>query len=339
MPAPVQLGPVAVSPPLFLAPMAGVTDRDFRLIVRRIGGVGLVAMEFLNSRLLAEDHRDTWAKTHFEQEERPLAIQVYGSDAGTIAEAARIVEELGADVVDVNMGCPANKVLKGCAGAALMGDPKLARDIVSQVCRAVSIPVTVKFRLGLDDRRKNHLELGRICQGEGAAAVTMHGRTAKQLYRGEADWSEIARLKEALSIPVIGNGDVTTADDAVRMLAETGCDGVMVGRGATRNPWIFRQIAARLGVEEGGGEVTEPTLDDRRRLILDHFRTVVEREEPVAALHKLRSFTNRYSRGIPDGQKLRRQINDLATTDAFFTAWERHFAAIAEAAERFEEAA
>jgi len=334
MPPPLHLGPVAVTPPLFLAPMAGVTDRDFRLIVRRIGGVGLVAMEFLNSRLLAEEHRETWAKTHFAEEERPLAIQVYGSDAAIIAEAARIVEQLGADVVDVNMGCPANKVLKGCAGAALMGDPALARDVVSQVCRAVSIPVTVKFRLGLDERRRNHLELGRICEGEGAAAVTMHGRTAKQLFRGAADWSEIARLKEALSIPVIGNGDVTTADDAVRMFAETGCDGVMIGRGATRNPWIFRQVAARLS----GGELPEPTLADRRRLIFDHFRTVVEREEPTHALHKLRAFTNRYSRGIPRGVELRRRINDLATPEAFFAAWVRHFDALT-ADERYEEAA
>ena len=299
-----RLGPVPVDPPLVLAPMAGVTDRDFRLIVRRIGGVGLVSMEFVSSKLLVADHRRTWEMVHFVDEERPLAMQVYGSDAATIAAAARIVEQLGADLCDINMGCPANKVLKGCAGAALMGDLALARDIVSRTCRAVSIPVTVKFRLGLDDARRNHLELGRICQGEGAAAVTVHGRTARQLFRGDADWGEIARLKDALDIPVIGNGDVTTPDDAVRMLAETGCDAVMIGRGATRNPWIFRQIAARLS----GGRVAEPTLEDRRRLILDHFRTVVEREDEVRALHKLRSFTNRYSHGVPEGRRLRRRI-------------------------------
>jgi len=301
--------------------MAGVTDRDFRLIVRRIGGVGLVAMEFLHSRLLVEEHRDTWAMTHFEEEERPLAIQVYGGDAATIAAAAEIVQELGADVVDVNMGCPANKVLKGCAGAALMGDLEVARDVVRRVCRAVSIPVTVKFRLGLDDGRRNYLELGRICQGEGAAAVAMHGRTARQMFRGAAEWSGIARLKEALSIPVIGNGDVRSADDALAMFRRTGCDGVMIGRGATLNPWIFRQIAARLS----GGRVAEPTLEDRRRLIFDHFRTVIEREPERRALHKLRSFTNRYSHGVPRGRELRRQITDLATPADFLAAWERHF--------------
>lgn len=324
-PGPLALGPVTADPPLFLAPMAGVTDRDFRLIVRRIGGVGVVSMEFLHSRLLVEEHARTWSMTHFVEEERPIAIQVYGSDAATIADAARIVEDLGADLVDVNMGCPANKVLKGCAGAALMGDLDVARDVVASVCRAVSIPVTVKFRLGLDDARRNHLELGRICEGEGAAAVTLHGRTAAQRYRGEADWEEIGRLVDALSIPVIGNGDVASADDALEMFRTTGCAGVMVARAATRNPWIFRQIAARMS----GGRVPEPTLDDRRRLILEHFRTVIRREEEKRALHKLRSFTNRYSRGLPEGRRLRRRISELGEPAAFVDAMERHFEEIA----------
>ncbi|HUO86591.1 MAG TPA: tRNA dihydrouridine synthase DusB [Thermoanaerobaculia bacterium] len=321
-----RLGPLSVDPPLFLAPMAGVTDRDFRLIVRRIGGVGVVAMEFVSSRMLLEGDRRLEPVMHFCEEERPLAIQVYGGDAATMAEAARIVEAVGADIVDVNMGCPANKVLRGCAGAALMGDLALARDVVCQVVGAVSIPVTVKFRLGLDERRLRHLELGRICQGEGAAAVALHGRTARQMFSGRADWSEIARLKEALSIPVIGNGDVATADDALAMLAETGCDGVMIGRGATRNPWIFRQIAAR----RSGGRIPEPTLDDRRRLILDHFSTVIERGPEVHALHKLRAFTNQYSRGLPEGQRLRRRITELREPADFVAAVERHFAELAE---------
>ncbi|HEX6203034.1 MAG TPA: tRNA dihydrouridine synthase DusB [Thermoanaerobaculia bacterium] len=325
-----RLGPLAVDPPLFLAPMAGVTDRDFRLIVRRIGGVGVVAMEFVSATMLLQGDRRLEPVMRFCDEERPLAIQVYGGDAASMAEAARIVEAIGADLVDVNMGCPANKVLRGCAGAALMGDLALARDVVRRVVRAVSIPVTVKFRLGLDERRRNHLELGRICEGEGAAAVALHGRTARQMFTGRADWSEIARLKAALAIPVIGNGDVTTAADALAMLAETGCDGVMIGRGATRNPWIFRQIAAR----RSGGRVPEPTLDDRRRLILDHFTTVIERDPPTHALHKLRAFTNHYSRGLPEGQRLRRQIATLRGPDDFLAAVERHFTEIGEVEER-----
>ncbi len=323
-----RLGPVVVDPPLFLAPMAGVTDRDFRLIVRRIGGVGVVAMEFLSSKMLLAGDPRLRDVMIYSEEERPLAVQVYGSEPGTMAEAARLVEAIGVDLVDVNMGCPANKVLKGCAGAALMGDLDLARRIVAAVRRAVSIPVTVKFRLGLDERRRNHLELGRICEGEGAAAVALHARTARQMFRGRAAWDEVARLKEAVGIPVIGNGDVTAAEEVVAMLRTTGCDGVMIGRGATRNPWIFRQAAARLS----GGRVAAPTLADRRRLIREHFDTVIAREPETTALHKLRSFTNRYSRGLPEGQLLRRQINDLATPDAFVAAMEAHFDRFAAAA-------
>ena len=316
--------------------MAGVTDRDFRLIVRRIGGVGVVAMEFLSSKGLVGGDRRVAGLMHFSDEERPLAIQIYGSDAATMAEAATIVEELGADLCDINMGCPANKVLKGCAGAALMGDLDLARDVVRAVRRAVRIPLTVKFRLGLDDRRRNFRELGRICEGEGADAVAMHARTARQMFSGSADWSELARLKAAVSIPVLGNGDVTTADDAVRLLATTGCDGVMIGRGATRNPWIFAQAAARLAARRGGRgrPFVEPTLDDRRQLILDHFQAVVEREPPATALHKLRTFTGWYSHGLPAGQRLRRRIHALPDPAAFFAAVEEYFAevALAEAA-------
>jgi tRNA-dihydrouridine synthase B len=316
-----KIGDVRVDPPLVLAPMAGITDRDFRLLLRRIGGVGLVTMEFVSSRAIVEGHRDAERILVFCEEERPLSIQIYGSDAATMAEAARQVEELGPDVCDINMGCPANKVLKNCAGVRLMGNLKLAREIVREVRRALSIPLTVKFRLGLDDSRKSYLELGRICEGEGVDAVAMHGRTAKQMFRGEARWEEIARLKEAVSIPVLGNGDVTEPEDAVEMLRTTGCDGVLIGRGATRNPWLFRQIAARLS----GGRVEEPTLEDRRRLIQHHFRTVVGREEPVHALHKLRVFTRWYSQGLPRGLHLRRRINDLPDPETFLGAVEEFF--------------
>lgn len=316
-----HLGPVAVDPPLFLAPMAGVTDRDFRLIVRRIGGVGVVAMEFISSKAIVHGNKKTRELMFFSDEERPLAIQIYGSDAATMAEAARVVEELGADVCDINMGCPANKVLKGCAGAALMGDLDLARRIVRDVRRAISIPLTVKFRLGLDDGRRNYLELGRVCEAEGAAAVAMHARTARQMFDGEADWTHLARLKATLGIPVIGNGDVREPEDALRMLAETGCDGVMIGRGATRNPWLFRQIAARLS----GGRITEPTLADRRELILSHFRMVAAREPSTYALHKLRKFTGWYTHGLPHGRQLRQAINQLPDVPSFLAAVEQFF--------------
>jgi tRNA-dihydrouridine synthase B len=315
----VRIGPLSIDPPLWLAPMAGVTDRDFRRIVRRIGGVGVVSMEFISSKAIVNGNAKTRELMHFVPEERPLAIQIYGSDAAAMREAALVVEEIGADICDINMGCPANKVLKGCAGAALMGDLGLAEEIVRTVHRAISIPLTVKFRLGLDDRRRNYLELGRICEAEGAAAVALHARTARQMFSGEADWSHLARLKEALSIPVIGNGDVREPEDALRLLAATGCDGVMVGRGATTNPWIFRQIAARME----GSRLAEPTLEDRRRLILDHFRMVAEREPSKFALHKLRKFTGWYTHGLPNGRKLRQEINQLPDVESFLAAVER----------------
>jgi nifR3 family TIM-barrel protein len=301
--------------------MAGVTDRDFRLIVRRIGGVGLVSMEFVSSRAILSGNTKTRELMYFSDEERPLAIQIYGSDVVAMAHAAEVVEEMGADVCDINMGCPANKVLKGCAGAALMAEPALAERIIVAVKKRLSIPLTVKFRLGLDDKRRNYLELGRICEDNGVAAVAMHGRTAKQMFRGEADWSAIARLKDALSIPVIGNGDVRQPEDALEMMRSTGCDGVMIARAATKNPWIFRQIAARMA----GDKDAEPTLEDRRRLILGHFRLVAEREPSKFPLHKLRKFTGWYTHGLPRGRRLRQKINHLPDVEAFLEAVEVFF--------------
>ena len=301
--------------------MAGVTDRDFRRIIRRIGGAGLVTMEFVSSRAILSGNPKTRELMHFSDEERPLAIQIYGSDVETMAQAAEVVEGLGADVCDINMGCPANKVLKGCAGAALMADPGLAERMIAAVKRRLTIPLTVKFRVGLDDRRRNFLELGRICEANGVAAVAMHGRTAKQMFRGEADWSAIARLKEALSIPVIGNGDVLEPEDAIEMMRRTGCDGVMIARAATKNPWIFRQIAARMA----GDAEAEPTLEDRRQLILGHFRLLAEHQASNFALHKLRKFTGWYTHGLPHGRRLRQKINQLPDVESFLEAVEMFF--------------
>ena len=313
--------PLTIAPALVLAPMAGVTDRDFRLIVRRIGGVGLVTMEFISSKAIVKGHHKVFELMHFCEEERPLSIQIYGSDPATMAEAARVVEEMGADVCDINMGCPANKVLKGCAGAALMGDLELAESIVAAVRKAITIPLTVKFRLGLDGCRQNYLELGRVCEANGAAAVALHARTARQMFSGQADWSHLAELKAAIQIPVIGNGDVNTPEDALRMLAATGCDGVMIGRAATKNPWLFRQIEARLS----GGAVPEPSLADRRDLILEHFRMVAERENSTFALHKLRKFTGWYTHGLPHGKRLRLAINQLPDVASFLARVEEFF--------------
>ncbi len=322
-------GPLRIDPPLILAPMAGVTDRQFRAILRGLGGVGLVSMEFISSEALARGSARTRSLMRFVAEERPISIQIYGASPERMAEAARTAEGVGADACDVNMGCPANKVLKGCAGCALMGDLDLARRILAQVRRAIRIPLTVKFRAGLREDRLNYVELGRICEEEGADGVALHPRTAKQMFGGRADWSRIARLKSELSIPVVGNGDVGRAEDAVRMFRETGCDGVMIGRASMRNPWIYGQTADLLA----GRMPYEPTLEDRRDLILRHFRLVLDEEgHGKLAVHKLRTFTGWYTHGLPSGRRLRGLINSLETPEQFLGAVDRYFEEVRAAA-------
>jgi nifR3 family TIM-barrel protein len=317
-----QYGSVRIDPPLVLAPMAGVTDRQFRLVLRRVGGVGLVTMEFISSEALTRGNERTLRMMHYCEEERPLSIQIYGSDPERMAEAARIVEAIGADVCDINMGCPANKVLKGCAGCSLMGDLDLARRIVHAVRNAITIPLTVKFRAGLREERLNYVELGHICESEGVDAVALHPRSAKQMFRGKADWERIARLADALSIPVVGNGDIAAPEDALRMFSETGCDGVMIGRASMKNPWIYRQTAELMA----GREPVRPSAADRRDLILAHFRMLMDQEDDLKlALHKLRTFTGWYTNGLAGGKHLRLKINSLHTTQAFLDAVERFF--------------
>jgi len=323
-----RIGSVPIDPPLILAPMAGITDQYFRRILKRIGGVGLVSMEFISSEALTRGSERTRSMMQYHPEERPLAIQIYGSDAARMSEAAAFVEALGADIVDINMGCPANKILKGCSGAALMRDLGIAERTIRPCRDRVKIPLTVKFRLGLDDRQNNFLDLGRVCESNGVDAVALHARTARQMFGGRADWPRIRELKEALSIPVSGNGDVLTSADARAMWSETGCDGVMVGRGAMQNPWIFRQTAARLRGEE------EPTitLEDRREMILGHFRILREREEERFALHKIRTFTGWYTHGLPNGKNLRQKISTLVTVDSFIQEVESFFETFRETA-------
>jgi tRNA-dihydrouridine synthase B len=319
-----KYGPVPVDPPLVLAPMAGITDRHYRAVIRQVGGVGLVSMEFISSEGITRGNERTLNMMAFAREERPLAIQIYGSRAEAMAEAATLVEEIGADVCDINMGCPANKILKGCAGAALMGDLAHAESIIAAARRRLTIPLTVKFRAGLSEDRLNYLELGRVCEANGVQAIALHPRTAKQFYSGRADWDRIARLKEAVSIPVVGNGDVTSPEDAVRMMRQTGCDAVMIGRGSMMNPWIFRQTAALLA----GRPAEQPSLMERRDLILSHFRRLRDEEDEKAALHKMRTFTGWYTHGLRHGKALRQKIQQLQRIEDFFGEFERFFEAL-----------
>ncbi len=324
---PFRIGSLVVDPPLVLAPMAGITDRHFRLMLRRAGGVGLVTMEFISSEAITRGIRPILAKMVFDPEERPISIQVYGRDPERMADAAAMVEDLGADACDINMGCPAQKVLKGFSGAALMGDLPRAARIVEACRKRISIPLTVKMRLGLGkgDRPETFRELARICRDLGVDAVALHARTARQGYTGEADWTRIRELVEMLDIPVIGNGDVRTAEDALRMFRETGCAGVMIGRGALVNPFVFREAAALLD----GREPVPPTLAERHAFYREHFERIIAAEEPKVALHKLRTFVGKYTHGLPGGRALRRRINDLRDPAEFLAALDEHFAGLA----------
>ena len=316
--------PCAVDPPLVLAPMAGITDMTYRLLLRRIGGVGLVTMEFVSSEGLTRGNKRTERLLRWDPAERPLSVQIYGADAARMAVAAARVEEMQVDVCDINMGCPANKILRGCAGAGLMRDLGKARAIVAACVKALpTTPLTVKFRLGINDETENYLELARICEGEGVAAVALHARTAKQMYTGRADWSKIARLKEAVSIPVVGNGDVNAAEDVMAMFRQTGCDAVMCGRATMKNPWIFKQAADLLA----GRPWREATLAERREVILEHFRLIQkdQSDAPKAMMSKLRTFTSWYTHGLPNGSELRRRIASLDGPQAFLDAVEEFF--------------
>lgn len=323
---PLKIGGLSIAPPLALAPMAGICDRRFRLLIRRIGGVGLVSMEFISSEAVTRGVEKIVRKLAFDPEERPLAIQIYGRDPERMADCAAIVDELRPDICDINMGCPANKVLKGCAGASLMGDLPRAARIIEACARRLSMPLTVKFRLGLGKGPQpvNYLELGRIAQDLGAAAVTLHARTARQMFSGDAAWDAIRRLKEHLSIPVIGNGDVRAPEDVSAMFRATGCDAVMIGRAALHDPWIFRRAAAALA----GRESAPATLTERREIVLTHLRWILRDEEPREALHQMRVFTGWYSRGIPGGRALRGLIGALDAPAAFLEAVDEHFSRI-----------
>ena len=299
--------------------MAGITDSPFRRVVRHAGGCGLVTVELVSSEALVRGVDRELGKLGFAPEERPIAIQVCGARPEAMAAAAEAVEASGADACDVNMGCPAHAVVKTGAGAALMGNLTLARRILAAMRLRLTVPLTVKFRSGLDDFRLNDLELGRVCEGEGVDAVTLHPRTAKQQYSGTADWSRIARLKEAIAIPVIGNGDIRTGSDAVRMMRSTCCDGVMIGRAAVMDPWIFTEVAATLAGTPAAGV----PLASRIELIRRHLAILATEYEGRPLLHKLRLMTRWCSRGLPGGRRLRQRLSEVADADLLRSEVER----------------
>lgn len=298
---------VKIDNPYILAPMAGVTDLPFRLLCKE-QGAGLLCMEMISAKALQYKNKNTKALLAIHPKEYPVSLQLFGSDPKIISEQAKRIEELPFQILDINMGCPVPKVVKNGEGSALMKNPKLVYEIVYQTARAIQKPVTVKIRKGFDDTCINAVEIAKIIEEAGGAAVAVHGRTREQYYSGKADWEIIRQVKEAVSIPVIGNGDVTSGEKALEMRERTGCDGVMIGRGAQGNPWIFHEL---LEYDRTGKLPPRPSKEQIKDTMLRHARLQLEFKGEYLGIREMRKHVAWYTKGMEGSAKLRDDINKV----------------------------
>ena len=320
-----QIGNLKLINPVFTAPMAGITDKAFREILKAMGGA-VIYSEMVSDKALTYGNQHTMEMLDIAGDGPPIAVQIFGSEPQVMAEAARIVAAKGADLIDINMGCPAPKIVRNGEGSALMKSPLLAARIVRAVAAAVDIPVTVKIRKGWDDQSVNAVTVALLVEEAGAQAVTVHGRTRNQYYAGPADWAVIGEVKRQLQIPVIGNGDIWHPADARRMMTETGCDGVMIARGMLGNPWLVRRTAA---LAAGGIDPGTPDLEARLAMIKNHLHRVVALKGEVCGVHQMRKHLAWYIKGLRDAARIRTAINHLPGLGDVLALLDDYFASLA----------
>lgn len=302
-----QIGNVTLENNLVLGPMAGVTDLPFRLLCKE-QGAGLLCMEMVSAKGIYYNNKNTEQLLAIDEREHPVSLQLFGSDPEIMSEMAKKIEERPFDILDINMGCPVPKVVNNGDGSALMKNPVLAGKIIEKTARAIKKPVTVKIRKGFDDAHVNAVEMAKVAEASGAAAIAVHGRTREQYYSGRADWDIIRQVKEAVKIPVIGNGDILTPEDAIRMEEQTGCDGFMIARGAQGNPWIFAQI---LHYFKTGEHLPKPTAEEMVQMMLRHAKMQLAFKGDYTGIREIRKHAAWYTAGYPNAARLRSAINEV----------------------------